>query len=104
MTDPAGGKPFTERERATLTAVCDGLLRREGDPLDIPTAMADAFARLPPAQLAEVRLLLRVIDSAPAGLLFAGRARGIVSMTTLDRECMLRRLSTSAVPQMRSGF
>src|SRR6185295_13748870 len=104
MADPASRKPFTERERATLSAVCDGLLRREGDPLDIPSAMADAFALLPPAQLAEVRLLLRVMDSVPAGLLFAGRARGIVSMTTFDRECMLRRMSMSAVPQMRSGF
>ena len=104
MTEPASGKAFTERERATLVAVCDGLLRHEGEPLDVSAAMADAFALLPPAQLAEVRLLLRVMDSVPAGLVFAGRARGIVSMTTFDRECMLRRMSMSAVPQMRSGF
>jgi hypothetical protein len=95
---------FTASERATLAAVCDGL--RSGGPsgLDVPAAMEEAYLLLAPEQLADVRLLLKLIDSRVAGLSFAGAPRGISALTQPQRERMLQRMSTSALPPIRGGF
>lgn len=109
---------LTSRERATLAALCEAfqpaltaesgedavLFAASAAQLDVPQAAEQAIARLAPAQQAELRQLLALLDVGLVGLVLARTFRGAMRMTVAERERLLRALANSPVPQLRSGF
>jgi len=115
MTGPP--RPLTERERAALAAACDAFhpsLAPDGrdDPtlfsasatsLGVPRAAEDAIDMLAPADRRALLRLLRLLDGPLLGLTI-GKPRRLSAMTPADRERLLRSMSTSRIPPLRSGF
>lgn len=113
----AGGL-LTAEERRILTTVCDTFCPRiEAGPgespvlfgasasgLGVPFAVEQAMMALTSQQRGELRLFIRLLDSAPFMLVCTGMARGITAMTAPDRERALLALARSPVPQLRTGF
>jgi choline dehydrogenase-like flavoprotein len=111
-------RALTSRERATLGALCEAfqpaliadagedavLFAASASQLGVPEAAEEAIARLAPAQQAELRQLLALLDTGLVGLIFARTARGVTQMTVAQRERLLLTLANSPVPQLRSGF
>lgn len=98
MTEPT----LTERERAVLAVVCDTF--HPGSPALVASAAEQMVLSLAGREQREIRLLLRLLDTALVGLLSTGSPRGLMRRSVEDRERLMRGLSTSAVPQLRSGF
>jgi choline dehydrogenase-like flavoprotein len=108
---------LTDRERTALAAACDALhpsLDPEGadDPilfaasatnLGVPGAAEEAIGLLAASDRRSLTRLLRLLDSPLPGLLI-GRPRGISALSAADRERLLRAMSTSRIPIVRSGF
>jgi choline dehydrogenase-like flavoprotein len=108
---------LSDRERTVLEIVCDAfhpplavgpdddsaLFGASAGALGVPAAAEDAIGLLAPAQQAELRQLLRLLDNGLATFLIS-RAPRLSSMTGEQRARLLVALSTSAVPQLRSGF
>ena len=115
MTGPP--RPLTERERAALAAACDAFhpsLAPEGtdDPtlfsasatsLGVPRAAEDAIDMLAPADRRALLRLLRLLEGPLLGLTI-GKPRRLSAMTPADRDRLLRSMSTSRIPPLRSGF
>lgn len=115
MTENA---PLTPPERRVLDAVCDAfcppLAPEDGDAatlfalgardMRLSAAVEQAFAALSSRQRSELRLFLRLMDSRLFMLAVAGTSRSFVSLDGEERENALLSLSTSAIPQLRSGF
>ena len=111
-------RPLTPRERATLGALCDAfqptLIAEAGDDavlfaasaeqLGVPHAAEEAIGKLAPAQQAELRQLLALVNVQLVGLVLARTPRGVTRMTNEQRERLLRSMASSPVPQLRSGF
>ncbi|MGE5730512.1 MAG: hypothetical protein ACM37U_01130, partial [Gemmatimonas sp.] len=109
---------LTSRERATLAALCEAfqpaltaesgedavLFAASAAQLGVPPAAEQAFARLAPAQQAEFRQLLALLDFGVVGLVLARTFHGATRMTVAERERLLRALANSPVSQLRSGF
>jgi choline dehydrogenase-like flavoprotein len=114
----ASAPVLSERERAVLTAVCDAfhprLVAEPGDnaelfaasagELGVSAAAEEAIALLAAAQQNELRQLLRLIDNGFVALCISGDARGVRRMTADQRARLLAAMSTSPLPQLRSGF
>jgi len=110
--------PLTDRERASLVALCSAfhpsLAPREGDnaalfaisagELGVAKAAEDAIALLARDQRDDLRRFLRLLDTRLAMLLLGGSMRGVTSMTLDEREHLLRSLAMSRVGQIRTGF
>ncbi len=110
-------RPLTERERAALTAACDAFhpsLAPEGadDPtlfsasaasLGVPRAAEDAIDMLAPADRRALLRLLRLLEGPLLGLTI-GKPRRLSAMKPADRDRLLRSMSTSRLPPLRSGF
>jgi len=108
---------LTERERASLAALCNAFhpsLSTDGydDPLlfstsagdlGVPRAAEQAIALLLPTERAELRRLLRFLDSALGGLVIR-KFTGITKMSVEDRERLLRALSVHRNGRLRQGF
>src|SRR5215212_10156950 len=91
---------LTPGERATLASICEAfqpsltaepgddpqLFAADSDALGVPRAAEDAIARLAPAQQAELRLLLRLLDRRVFGLLTTQVWRGATAMSLPERE------------------
>lgn len=113
----AGGLLSAE-ERRILSTVCDTFCpRMEAGPrespvlfgasasgLGVPSAVEQAMMALSSRQRGELRLFIRLLDSAPFMLVSTGSARGITAMAPADRERALLALARSPVPQLRTGF
>lgn len=111
-------RSLTPRERTTLASLCEAfqpaLTAEAGDnavlfaasaaELGVPQAAEEAIARLAPAQQAELRQLLGVLDLGVIGLILARTPRGASRMSVAQRERLLLTLANSPVPQLRSGF
>src|SRR4051794_41031320 len=109
---------LSERERTVLAAVCDAFHPRlaveAGDDerlftanaldIGVPAAAEDAIGLAAPAQRDEFRQLLRLLDNRMFGLVVSGAARGVSAMTAEQRGRLLTSMSTSTIPQMRTGF
>ena len=109
---------LSQRERAVLGAVCDAfhprLIAGPGDDerlfaanaaeVGVPAAAENAIGLLGPAQRAELRRLLRLLDNRMLGLVLSRSARGVNALTADERGRLLSTMSTSTIPQMRSGF
>jgi choline dehydrogenase-like flavoprotein len=114
----ASASVLSERERAVLAAVCDAfhppLAAGPGDDerlfaasavdMGVPAAAEDAINLLGPAQRAELRRLLRLLDNGMVGFFLSRSARGVSAMTAEERGRLLTAMSTSTIPQVRSGF
>ena len=67
-------RPWTDRELATLAELAETFVR--GDSLRRSRLAADALLKVAdPAQVAQLRLVLRVMESRLANLLISGRPR-----------------------------
>jgi choline dehydrogenase-like flavoprotein len=109
---------LTDRERETLAAVCDAfhpsLAAEAGDDpalfsasassVGVPDAAEDAIALLASTDRAQIRQLLWLLDTSVFARLAGGAARSIRRMSPDERERLLIALSTSTLPQLRSGF
>ncbi|HJQ19367.1 MAG TPA: GMC family oxidoreductase [Gemmatimonadaceae bacterium] len=116
MTTPHAG--LTDRERRTIAAVCDTLLpamdpadgespelfRLGASDIGVADALEQAILRLGARQRRELRLFLRLLESAPFMLLVTGKPRAFSRRWSDDRERTLVRLAQSWLPQARSGF
>jgi choline dehydrogenase-like flavoprotein len=110
-------RSLTDRERSALVAVCDALhpsLAPEGadDPalfaasaasVGVPDAAEQAIDLLAPSERAALTRLLRLLEGPLLGLLI-GKPRRISGLEPADRERLLRAMSTSRIPLLRSGF
>jgi len=111
-------RALTSRERAALAALCEAfqpaLAVESGDDpvlfasnaaqLGVPQAAEEAISRLAPAQSAELRQLLTLLDNGLVAFVLARAPRGVTRMSVPQRERLLLALSASVVPQLRSGF
>ncbi len=114
---PRPPRVLTDRERAALVAACDAFhptLAAEGtdDPslfvasatsLGVPAAAEEAIGILAPADRSALKRLLRLLES-PILPLLIGKPRRISKLKSADRERLLRAMSTSRLPFLRSGF
>ena len=109
---------LTDRERASLTAICDGFhpsltVESGDDPLlfgtsasDLGVAVAaeDAIGLLAAPDHRELCRLIALLDFAPVARIAGGPMRGVTRMTADERGRMLLSMATSRIPQLRSGF
>ena len=116
MSDAA----LSERERRVLVAVAEtfapplepgpgdnpGLFRLSAKEVGLAAAMEQALlgGALSTRQFTELRVFLRVLDSAALMLLLARQPRGITRMTPERRERAMHALARSPLPQIRSGY
>ena len=116
MSDAA----LVERERRVLVAIAEtfappldpgpgddpALFRLSAKDVGLAAAIEQAMlgGALSTRQLTELRLFLRVLDSAVLMLLLARQPRGITSMTLAQRERAMHALARSPMPQIRSGY
>ena len=94
---------WSETELATLaelaeTFVRGGSLRRAGLAAEALERAAD------PAQVRQLRLVLRLLESRPAGLALGGRFATFRDLPPPERERLLLRWATSRLPLRRSAF
>jgi choline dehydrogenase-like flavoprotein len=116
---PEAAAVLSDSERRTLTAVCEALLpsltptesgddanlfRLSASDLHLAGAVEQAMLALSARQVRELRLFIRLLDSAPFMLAVAGRFSGITGMSAGQRETALLALSRSVLPQARSGY
>lgn len=109
---------LTPLERATLAAVCDALLpalsAAPGDDpalfaldarrLGVPLAFEETIATLGAGSLGEIRTLLRALEQPAFMLVLARRPRGFRALSLGERGRALRRMATSPVPKLRTGY
>jgi choline dehydrogenase-like flavoprotein len=88
---------------ATLANVAETLVEGEGGRrARLAAAALDMAAD--PAQVAQLRLVLRAFDSRPANLVLTGRAIRFSDLDIPAREVYLRSWATSAIPQRRTAY
>ncbi len=94
---------FNARELTVLAALAETFVR--GDGAGRARLAADALeAVADPAQLADLHLVLRAMDSRAANLLLAGRPTSFTAMTPDARERYLLGWAHSRIAQRRSAF
>jgi choline dehydrogenase-like flavoprotein len=94
---------WTDRELATLAALAETFVR--GDALRRARLTAAALERAAdPAQVAQLRLVLRVSESRLANLVIAHQAAAFSAMSPATRERYLLGWSTSRLGPRRSAF
>jgi choline dehydrogenase-like flavoprotein len=112
------GSVLTEKERRTLTTVCDALMpslepqagdsaalfRLSAADVSLAGAVEQAMTALSARQVRELRLYIRLLDSPLFMLLVVGRASGLSGMQPPDRAAALLALANSALPVVRTGF
>ena len=94
---------FPERDLAVLAAIAETFVA--GDGAARARLAAEALEDVAdPSQLRELRLVLRLMDSAAANLLLAGRPGGLRRMSPDARERYLLGWGTSRLSQRRTAF
>ncbi len=94
---------WSERELEILAAMAETFVR--GDALARARLAADALSRAAdPAQLAQFRQALWLLDTAAVSLVLGGRRQGIVAMSLEDRERYLLSWGASRLPLRRAAF
>lgn len=110
--------PLTGVERTALSAVCDALFpdipAREGavrrvseagaNQLAVPERIEETMSALGAAERDRLRLFLRLLERPGTILLLAGRPRAFSALGPGDRARVLRKMSVSRIPQLRTGF
>lgn len=96
-------RPWSEQELATLAAVAETFVR--GDAVRRARLTAEALERAAdPAQVAQLRLVLRLIESRLANLVLAQRPTAFRSMAPRTRERYLLGWSSSRIGLRRTAF
>jgi len=96
-------RPWTDRELATLAALAETFVR--GDALRRARLTTDALERAAdPAQVEQLRLVLRLMESRLVNLLIAGRSTSFRQMSPAARERYLLRWGRSRLALRRSAF
>jgi choline dehydrogenase-like flavoprotein len=96
---------LSDGERHTLRALCDAYVPPEGVArLGIPALIEEGLAEAPQHLRAQVRRLLRVMDSPAANLVLAGRPRSVAAMSGPEAEAYLRSWGISRLPLKRAAF
>src|SRR5688572_2650649 len=111
---------LNHRERRVVAAVADafiprlepgpgddpGLFAMSAESLQLPAALEQALTgpALSLRQFRELRLFLRLIDSAFVMFVLTGIPRGFTAMSGAERERALLRLARHPLGQMRSGY
>ena len=112
------GALVTPRERRVLEVVCDAFCPRLPAAVDespelfalaardvgVAGAVEQALTALGARQRKELRLFLRLLDSRVFMLATTGVPRSVLSLDAEALEKALLSLSTSVIPQVRSGF
>lgn len=94
---------WTEQELATLAAIAETFVR--GDALRRARLAADALAlAADPAQVAQLRLVLRALESRAANLALGAGATTFQQMSPSDRERTLLAWGTSRLGPRRTAF
>ena len=100
---PPGARLWTDRELATLAALAETFV--EGDGARRADLAADAFTRAAdPEQVAQIRLVLGLIERPVVNLLLGGGAHAFAGMTPEARERYLLRWAGSRLGLRRSAF
>src|SRR5258706_46187 len=96
-------RPWTDRELATLAELSETFVR--GDSLRRSRLAADALLQVAdPAQVAQLRLVLRLMESSLVNLLISSRARSFRQMSPDARERYLLGWGRSRFALRRSAF
>lgn len=109
---------LTQRETAALDVLCDTFVpslafTKDEDPvlfsmsaadLGVSTRVAEALDRIDPAKSDGFRLFLRLLENPLFIATVSSRATRFSRLSQAGRERVLRRLSRSVVPQLRSAF
>jgi choline dehydrogenase-like flavoprotein len=96
-------RPWSERELATLAELAETFVR--GDSLRRARLAADALDRAAdPAQVAQLRLVLRVIESPLVNLLLARQPKSFAQMSPEARESYVLGWGRSRLASRRSAF
>ena len=95
---------FSEAEVATLTSLAATFVP-EANAAQVGDLAAQALVRAAdPAQVTQLRLVLRALENPVANLLGGGPARAFSGMSQADRERLLLRWAYSPIALKRSGF
>jgi choline dehydrogenase-like flavoprotein len=94
---------WSEREAAVLVALAEAFVPGEAEARG-RLAGAALLASADPAQLGQIRLVLRAMDSRAANLALVGRPIGITAMDAEARERYLLTWAGSRLPQRRAAF
>ena len=93
---------WSDRELAILTAVAETFVR--GGSAERATLAAETLSAVTdPAQLRQLRLVLRAMDSPAANLVLTGRPTAFTAMSDDARERYLLGWATSRIPQRRAA-
>lgn len=100
---------LTKNERATLSAVCDTLFPGiDGAPgalsLSVPERIEETLPSIARSERDGLRLLLRLLRRRFVMFLLSGRPMSFTALSRAHRERVLRRMSVSFMPALRSGF
>jgi choline dehydrogenase-like flavoprotein len=100
---------LTRNERATLSAVCDaffpGIDARPGAlSLSVPERIEETLPSIARRERDGLRLLLRLLRRRFVMFLLCGRPVSFTSLSQGQRERVLRKMSLSLMPALRSGF
>lgn len=94
---------LSPREQQTLQAVCDTLIPGAGSHL--PAQIAELLATSgDPADPAQFRQALWLLDSPVAGALLHGRTTRFAALAAHEREAVLRRWATHRLAPVRQAF
>jgi choline dehydrogenase-like flavoprotein len=100
---PAATGAWTDREQATLAEVAEAFVR--GDALRRSRLGIEALDRAAdPAQVRQLRLVLRLFESRLANLVLTGRPTRFSARAPADRERYLLSWAHSRLPLRRSAF
>ena len=103
-TSPSSTRPdLTPRQRAVLALVVDTLVP-DGTDHGLAERVAAVVDQLPPADHAQLGLLLGLFDSRLVNFLFTGRAERFSRLDRSARERYLRSWALSRLNLRRSGF
>jgi choline dehydrogenase-like flavoprotein len=103
MTRTSRSPGFSEREQAVLIALAETFVR--GDAERRGRIAGEALERVvDPAQMTQLRLVLRAMDSRAVNLVLAGRPTPFGAMSADARERYLLRWAASPLAQRRSAY
>lgn len=95
--------PWSDAELATIAELAETFVR--GGAVRRASLAADGLAKATdPAQLRQLRLVLRLLESRIVNLVLTGRAVAFRDRTPADRERVLLGWATSRLPLRRSAF
>jgi choline dehydrogenase-like flavoprotein len=101
--ESAAGR-FSAAEAATLVALAEAFTPA-GDAATVGPLATEALLRAAdPAQVLQLRLVLRLLENPALNLLTAGRFAGLSRMSPADRERLLLRWARSPIALKRSAF